>query len=152
MLANLICRVLDRDSFWWCRSRFKPAPDRWSVAEVAEHITVTESMIFGMIQKQVMASPAAPEKRAEVKGKDEPILTAVPDRSHKAQAPEMRPPKAIAIKSEGRTYAVKSGDTLASISRKFYKTSARWKEILRANKDKIDNPENLKVGQTLTIP
>jgi len=41
---------------------------------------------------------------------------------------------------------------LASISRKFYKTSARWREILRANKDKIDNPENLKVGQTLTIP
>jgi uncharacterized damage-inducible protein DinB len=72
--------------------RFKPAPDRWSVAEVAEHITVTESMIFGMIQKQVMASPAAPEKRAEVKGKDETILTAVPDRSHKAQAPEILKP------------------------------------------------------------
>jgi nucleoid-associated protein YgaU len=70
----------------------------------------------------------------------------------KAQAPETRPPKAIAIKSEGRTYVVKSGDTLASISRKFYKTSARWKQILRANKDKIDNPENLKVGETLTIP
>jgi len=72
--------------------RFKPAPDRWSVAEVAEHITITESTIFGMIQKQVMASPAAPEKRAEVKGKDETILTAVPDRSHKAQAPEFLKP------------------------------------------------------------
>src|SRR5208283_3689166 len=39
---------------------FKPGPDRWSVAEVAEHITVAESAIFGLIQKQVMASPAAP--------------------------------------------------------------------------------------------
>src|ERR1035441_9369419 len=29
--------------------RFKPAPDRWSVAEVAEHIAVSESMIFGMV-------------------------------------------------------------------------------------------------------
>jgi len=72
--------------------RFKPAPDRWSVAEVAEHITITESTIFGMIQKQVMASPAAPDKRPEVKGKDETILTAVPDRSHKAQAPEFLKP------------------------------------------------------------
>ena len=72
--------------------RFKPAPDRWSVAEVAEHITITESTILGMIQKQVMASPAAPDKRAEVKGKDETILTAVPDRSHKAQAPEFLKP------------------------------------------------------------
>src|SRR5450631_4863457 len=61
---------------------FKPAPDRWSVAEVAEHIAVSESMIFGMVQSRVMTSPAAPEKRAEVAGKDEIILTRVPDRSH----------------------------------------------------------------------
>src|SRR5271170_6413219 len=37
---------------------FKPAPDRWSVAEVAEHITVSESTLFGLVQKQVMTSPA----------------------------------------------------------------------------------------------
>jgi uncharacterized damage-inducible protein DinB len=71
---------------------FKPAPDRWSVAEVAEHITVAESGIFGLIQKQVMTSPAAPEKREQVKGKDEMILQRVPDRSHKAQAPEFLRP------------------------------------------------------------
>jgi LysM repeat protein len=64
-----------------------------------------------------------------------------------------KPKKAIAVKKAGnRSYTVKSGDTLASISRKFYKTSGHWKQILSANKDKIDNPENLKVGQTLTIP
>lgn len=72
--------------------------------------------------------------------------------AEKAQAAD-KPKKAIAVnKSEDRSYTVKTGDTLASISRKFYKTSARWKEILKANKDKIDNPENLKAGQTLTIP
>lgn len=52
----------------------------------------------------------------------------------------------------GRTYVVKRGDTLASISRKFYKTSSRWKRILDANRKSVDDPENLKVGQTLTIP
>jgi uncharacterized damage-inducible protein DinB len=72
--------------------RFKPAPDRWSVAEVAEHITVSESGLFGMVQKQIMTSPAAPEKRAEVQGKDEVVLKNVPDRSHKAQAPEFLKP------------------------------------------------------------
>jgi hypothetical protein len=70
---------------------FKPAPDRWSVAEVAEHITVSESGIFSVVQR-AMASPAAPEKRDQVKGKDEIILTRVPDRSHKAQAPEFLKP------------------------------------------------------------
>jgi hypothetical protein len=72
--------------------RFKPAPDRWSVAEVAEHITIAESTILGAVQKQIMMSPADPAKRAEVAGKDEMILTRVPDRSHKAQAPEFLKP------------------------------------------------------------
>jgi len=71
---------------------FKPAPDRWSVAEVAEHITVSESTLMGLIQKQIMQSPAAPEKREQVKGKDEMILQRMPDRSHKAQAPEILRP------------------------------------------------------------
>jgi hypothetical protein len=71
---------------------FKPAPDRWSVAEVSEHITVSESALLGLVQKQVMTSPAAPEKREQVKGKDEMILQKIPDRSHKAQAPEFLRP------------------------------------------------------------
>lgn len=73
--------------------------------------------------------------------------------AEKAQPADAHPKKAIAVNKAGnKSYTVKSGDTLASISRKFYKTSGRWKEILKANKDKIDNPENLKIGQTLTIP
>ncbi len=70
---------------------FKPAPDRWSVAEVAEHIAVSESTIYGLVQK-MMQSPATPEKREQVKGKDQMIIERVPDRSHKAQAPEMLRP------------------------------------------------------------
>lgn len=71
---------------------FKPAPDRWSVAEVAEHITVAETTIMGLIQNKVLQSPAAPEKRDQVKGKDQLILQRMPDRSHKAQAPEILKP------------------------------------------------------------
>ena len=71
---------------------FKPAPDRWSVAEVAEHITLSETTIMGVVQHPLMQSPAAPEKREQVKGKDQLILTRVPDRSHKAQAPEILRP------------------------------------------------------------
>lgn len=55
-------------------------------------------------------------------------------------------------KSGSRTYTVREGDTLASISRKFYKTSKRWREIRDANENKIDDPDNLKEGVTLTIP
>ncbi len=52
----------------------------------------------------------------------------------------------------GRTYTVQHGDTLASISRKFYKTSSRWGKILAANPDILAKPADLKPGQTLQIP
>jgi nucleoid-associated protein YgaU len=47
---------------------------------------------------------------------------------------------------------VVDGDTLTRISRKFYGTSARWEEILRANHDVLKDEKSLVVGSTLKIP
>ena len=55
-------------------------------------------------------------------------------------------------KSGGRTYVVKPGDTLASISRKFYKNSAGWKKIRDEDGNRFEDPGKLKPGQTVTIP
>ena len=70
---------------------FKPAPDRWSVAEVAEHIAAAEDMLYGTIQDQIMKAPARPAGE-DVKAIDEFVLAAIPDRTHKAQAPEALKP------------------------------------------------------------
>jgi len=70
----------------------------------------------------------------------------------KAQARNASSKKTASAKSKERTYIVQSGDTLASISRKFYKSSARWERILDANKESIRDPAKLTVGQTLIIP
>jgi tetratricopeptide (TPR) repeat protein len=56
------------------------------------------------------------------------------------------------LKNGGQTYVVQSGDTLVSISRKFYKSPKRWEAILEANKQSIRNPKDLTVGQTIIIP
>ena len=66
---------------------FKPAPDRWSVAEVAEHIAAAEDILYGTIQDQVMKAPARPTGE-DVKAINEFVLAAIPDRTDKAQAPE----------------------------------------------------------------
>jgi LysM repeat protein len=58
----------------------------------------------------------------------------------------------IGSKKGSQTYVVQSGDTLASISRKFYRSSKRWKTILEANRTNIRDPKDLTVGQTLVIP
>ena len=66
---------------------FKQAPERWSVAEVTEHIAAAEDMLMGLIQGQVMTAPANTEA-TETKAVDELVLQAIPDRSHKLKAPE----------------------------------------------------------------
>jgi DinB superfamily len=66
---------------------FKPAQDRWSVAQVAEHIAAAEDFIRGIVKEKVMTAPAG-EPGRDVKKTDEAVLARVPDRTTKAQAPE----------------------------------------------------------------
>src|SRR5260370_29940218 len=66
---------------------FKPAPDRWSVAQVMEHIAAAEDFIRGMLKEKVMMAPAGDPGR-DVKKTDEAVLMMVPNRTNKAQAPE----------------------------------------------------------------
>jgi hypothetical protein len=66
---------------------FKPAPDRWSVAQVMEHIAAAEDFIRDLVKEKVMMAPAG-EAGRDVKKTDEGVLMMVPDRTTKAQAPE----------------------------------------------------------------
>jgi hypothetical protein len=91
---------------------FKPAPDRWSIAEAYEHITLTESFLFDMIQKGASA-PATPEKKAATAlEKDSQIQKMIVDRSQKFQAPDPVKPtgrwSVDAMKNEFATRRAKS--------------------------------------------
>ena len=55
-------------------------------------------------------------------------------------------------KSAPRSHVVQAGDTLFSLSRKYYDSPDRWKDIRRANQKSVDASGKLKVGQTLKIP
>ena len=67
--------------------RFKPGPDRWSVAEVLEHIVITEDFLLENTAQKVMLAPAGKADR-DYKGTDKMVLSAIADRTRKAQAPE----------------------------------------------------------------
>lgn len=69
---------------------FKPAPDRWSIAEVAEHIAVSETLILKLVTDQIMKLPKAPA--GEARPADAKIIEMITDRSAKAQAPEILRP------------------------------------------------------------
>lgn len=65
---------------------FKAAPDRWSVAQVMEHIAVSEDFIRdSLVKEKVMVSlPGQPDR--DVRKIDEAVMTMIPDRTHKVQA------------------------------------------------------------------
>lgn len=71
---------------------YKPAPDRWSVIECVEHISLVEKAITDG-EQHLVQQPANPERKKDIKTTDELILKNVEDRSHKVKAPEYGIPK-----------------------------------------------------------
>lgn len=51
-----------------------------------------------------------------------------------------------------QTYTVKSGDTLSKISKQFYGDSDEYMRIYYANRDQLNDPDKIQVGQQLAIP
>jgi uncharacterized damage-inducible protein DinB len=69
---------------------FKAGPDRWSIAEVAEHIAISESTILELVTAKILTAPPPPAGAERVP--DEKLLEAIVDRSSRFQAPEMLKP------------------------------------------------------------
>lgn len=70
---------------------FKSSPDAWSVAACVEHIAISETNLFGLIEN-TLKEPANPAKRSEVKWTDEQLFAAITDRSHKVKTYEALEP------------------------------------------------------------
>jgi tetratricopeptide (TPR) repeat protein len=64
------------------------------------------------------------------------------------QAAQMQKPLVPGV----RTYTVQSGDTLASIARKHYGGTGRWKEIQDANFSGVEGTVRLQPGMVLMVP
>ncbi len=66
--------------------RFRPAEDRWSIADCVEHIAVVENIVLRKIQ-EILLAPPEPGRQAEVHGKEQLILEKVPLREVRVQGP-----------------------------------------------------------------
>lgn len=75
---------------------------------------------------------------------EEPVaVTPVPE-----TPAEPEPPKIVVP----ATHTVVAGDTLSGISKKYYGTSARWKDIYNANRVTMSSPSALRIGMVLKLP
>ncbi|MEY2518329.1 MAG: hypothetical protein QOF24_88 [Verrucomicrobiota bacterium] len=127
------------------------APSGSHAAEVKNFMKKDELELGTTLSGDAVVSRA---EAARLKNENLALHKQIEDQRSHSQTTEKAPEKADKKKSSHapRTYVVRDGDTLASISRKFYKTSGRWKQIRDANKDVASDPGKLKAGQTLTIP
>lgn len=84
--------------------KWKPAPDRWSVGEVAEHIVLAEASQFATVRRMIASTPD-PDWEAKSKGKTERLVAVLAPRLGRVQAAEAIVPK--------------GGMTLAQVREKF---------------------------------
>ena len=54
--------------------------------------------------------------------------------------------------ASSRTYKVQAGDTLSKIAKDFYGNANDYNRIFEANRDKLQSPDKIQVGQELSIP
>ena len=116
-------------------------------------------------------TPSQVEKVAEKAGKAAPVvaiagvMVAAPQAHAAVAAPAKTTTVAGQVRTEARTdalvrraepvartYTVRSGDSLSQISERYYGNPAHWQWIYDANRSKISNPNDIYVGESLTIP
>src|SRR5579872_3340898 len=79
--------------------KWKPAPERWSVGECAEHIVAAENGLFGKLQ-EALANPPNPDWEAKTARKTEFLERVMVNRTNKAQAPEPLIPQGKMTRAE----------------------------------------------------
>lgn len=67
---------------------FKPSPEAWSIAEIAEHLALLEEQLPALVEGVLKTPAASGKKPAQAREADARILSVVPQRTTKAQAPE----------------------------------------------------------------
>jgi uncharacterized protein (DUF2235 family) len=72
--------------------------------------------------------------------------------SQVAEALEAHPAAAPVAPTAGAIHTVASGETLGKLARQHYGNNERWKAIFEANRDVLDDPDEIFVGQQLRIP
>lgn len=89
--ANEYLSAIDVNESQW---HWKPAPERWSIGQTAEHIVQAEVVIFRRLQVAIL-SPKNPDWETRTAGKADLLKRVMLDRTQKATAPETTRPQGL---------------------------------------------------------
>jgi len=118
----------------------------FDIPEVANPLPRAAQVVPAEESSPSLRAPLNPEPAAGSRNAPESIIRPVPN-------PRAGPGAAANQTPGGKRHAVQRGDTLSSLSRQYYGTSAKWRDIYNANRDilKSEN-ETLHIGMELRIP
>ena len=94
---------------------FKPGPDRWSIGEIAEHLTLTEERLFKDVLDSLQRNDTDPGSR---KPTDEAVMNFMTDRTIKANAPAyLQPSHAVSRKALISRFTARRDRTIVYIQK-----------------------------------
>lgn len=118
--------------------RWKPTPERWSVGECAEHIVLSEEMLFASAQT-ALKNPPDPDWEQKTGPKTEILLSVMAQRKGKAVAPQEIQPSGKMSRAEIMSkYAENRARTLKFVE----ETNLPLKEHISPHPFPVFNPLN----------
>jgi len=78
----VLAALADLEGRQW---RFRPSPDAWCVAEIAEHLVLVARNVGGMVRGPLLDTPPTDEPKEAI---EDLLRRRLPDRTRKATAPE----------------------------------------------------------------
>lgn len=94
---------------------FKESPESWSIKECVEHIALTETNLFEMVQG-TLKEAANPSKRTEIKLSDEAVFTTIINRTHKVKAQEAVQPSGKSLNDSVKEFLAKRDSNMRYIN------------------------------------
>ncbi len=102
-----------------------------------DQLSSPDVVVVGMQLKLPPTASATAQAAAEQRNAEATVQTEQP-----------APPARAAVK----TYTVEAGDNLSKIAEKALGDRNRWRELYDANRDRLDSPDKVVVGQELRLP
>lgn len=152
------------DPLQWRRTRSlaRPQPERAPAGNVhrspAAQVDRATTIVLLVVRRVLMAASLAVAGMAVGWAVDLSMNPAAPSDAPRtlegtlSGTPEQRATFAPSPTESAVSHTVARGETLIGLADRYYGDESRWREILRANEDRIADPDNLRIGTVLLIP
>jgi len=137
---RMIHYVKAGESLWQIAQRYYDNGENWTwIAQANPKAVGAEGRVREGVRLVIPSGPVAKVSKPTKKLAD-------------GRSDSAKPRTTVLGQFSARTYIVRSNDSLYKIAAKTLGDGDRWEDLYQANRDRLDHPDRLRVGQRLKIP